>query len=61
MSKRIIILDSSDSSVRSFPYDENVYKNHEDFYDAVNSELGFYFTNSQCDYMIVEELKIQIH
>ncbi len=57
---KIIILDFSTSEVFIFPYDENIYENSEDFFDsAYCEELGLRETN--CQYMVVDQLKLQIY
>jgi hypothetical protein len=58
--KKIIILDFSTTKVHVFLYDENVWDNTEDFFDSDYCiEKGIKETN--CQYMVVDDLNIQIH
>ena len=59
--KKIIILDFSTAEVHVFPYDVNVWENAEDFFIGLAETTGHYFTESNCQWMIVDELNIQIH
>jgi len=57
---KIIILDFSTTETHVFPYDENIYDNSEDFFDsAYCKELGI--RERDCQYMVVEDLTLQIH
>lgn len=55
----IIILDFSTTEVHVFPYDNHVWESGEDFIAQDPYELGL--KESNCQYMIVEELNIKIH
>lgn len=63
MIKKIIILDFSTAEVHVFTFDENIYSNDEivDFFDAMNEEGDYGFKESQCQWMITNELKLEIH
>lgn len=58
--QKIIILDFSTSEVHVFDYDSNIYEDYEDFYVQLE-EKGYNFTDSNCQCMIVDNLKIEIH
>jgi len=55
--KKIIILDFGTGKVDIYPYDINVWENAEDMTD----EYGNYLIDSNCQWMIVDDLKIEIH
>lgn len=57
--KKIIILDFSTSKVHIFPFDTFIYDDGEHFISKDDYQLGF--TESNCQWMIVNELTIQIH
>jgi hypothetical protein len=56
---KIIILDFSTAETFVFDYDENIYKDTSDFFESEGiKELQIRETD--CQYMVVEELNIQI-
>lgn len=56
---KIIILDFSTAEVFVFPFDENMYDDSGDFFDSEYCvEKGIRKTN--CEYMVLDDLKIQI-
>ena len=59
--KKIIILDFSTAEVHVFPYDENVWANGEDFITDENENGNIALSLINCQWMIVDELNIQIH
>lgn len=59
--KKIIILDFSTAEVHVFPYDDNVWENGEDFIVDENENGSIALSLSNCQYMIVDDLNIQIH
>jgi len=61
--KKIIILDFSTAEVHIFPFDENIYSNDDiiNFFNDMNEEGDYNFKESQCQWMIVDELKLEIH
>lgn len=61
--KKIIILDFSTAKVHVFPYDENVYPDGEGFINNewIEKEYGLGLKESQCQWMITDDLNIQIH
>lgn len=57
---KIIILDFSRGEVFVFPYNENIYDNAEDFFESdYCKDKGIRETD--CQYMVVDELRLQIH
>ena len=58
--QKIIILDFESGEVHVFPYDRFAYEDGEDFFEAIN-EYGYNFGDSNCQWMIVDELNIEIH
>jgi hypothetical protein len=57
---KIIILDFSTGEVFVFPYDENIYDNAEDFFESdYCKEIGIRETD--CQYMVSDNLTLQIH
>lgn len=57
--QKIIILDFRTTEVFVFDFDPNIYENASDFFeDDYAKELGLDESNSQ--YMVVDELNIQI-
>lgn len=63
MNKKIIILDFSSAKVHVFPYDENIFGDGEDFINSL-TEDGFYnleLKTQDCQWMITDNLNIQIH
>jgi hypothetical protein len=59
-SEKIIILDFSTGEVHVFPYDEDLYEDASDFLENdICKELGI--RESDCQYMVVDQLNIQIH
>lgn len=61
--KKIIILDFATAVVHVFTFDENIYSSGAivDFFDAMNEEGDYGLKESQCEWMIVQELKLEIH
>ena len=59
--KKIIILDFSTAEVHVFPYDENVWSDEEDFIVDENEGGSVAMSASNCQWMIVDDLNIQIH
>lgn len=57
--KTIIILDYSTCMVHTFKYDRRKYKSAEDFLIKNKTEFGF--KESQCHWMIVDNLEIEHH
>jgi hypothetical protein len=58
---KIIILDFSTAEVHVFPYDKNVWSDPEDFIEDMNENGPVALSLSNCQYMIVDNLQIQIH
>jgi len=57
---KIIILNFATAEVFIFPYDENIYNDSGDFFDSPYcEELGLRETD--CQYMVVDNLKLQIY
>jgi hypothetical protein len=56
MIKKIIILDFGESKVLVYDYDENIWESPEDMTD----ENGNYILDSNCQWMVVDELNIKI-
>lgn len=54
--KKIIILDFGEANVLIYDYDENVWESPEDMTD----EDGNYILDSNCQWMVVDELNIKI-
>lgn len=61
--KKIIILDFNSTVTHVFDFDENTddSNNIVDFLDGVNNKYDLYLKESECQWMIVEELKLEIH
>jgi len=57
MMKKLIILDHSTQKVHVYNYDENIWESPEHF----EIEEGVPVLNSNCEWMLVNELHIQIH
>ena len=55
--KKLIVLDFTSSEVHIYPYDENIWECPEDFAD----ENGITVLDSNCQWMVVDELKLQTH
>ena len=55
--QKIIILDFETGDVHVFSYDQNIWDNPEDFI----TELDIYVSLSNCQWMVVDILNIQIH
>ena len=60
MKKKIIILDFSTSEVHVFDFDQQKYEDGETFMASEEME-DYDFKESQCQWMIVDELKLEIH
>lgn len=61
--KKIIILDFNSTVTHVFDFNENLYNSEEiqDFLDAINNEYDLYLKESECQWMITDELKLKIH
>jgi hypothetical protein len=59
--KKIVILDFSTAEVHVFSYDSNVWDSGEDFFAGLAETTEHNFSESNCQWMILDELKIQIH
>lgn len=57
---KIIILDFSTSEVAVYNYDEGRFDNAEDWFEDNDSNFNNH-KESECQYMIVEELNIKIN
>jgi hypothetical protein len=55
--KQLIVFDPTTAEVRIYPYDENVWECPEDFAD----ENGITVLDSNCQWMVVDEIKLPIH
>lgn len=58
--KKIIILDFSIAETFIFSYDENTVDCIDDYFETVNEEFGYNFKETNCQWMIVDELKLTI-
>lgn len=56
--KKIIILDTTDSSVHVYNYDENIYEDGEHFLKENEQEFPH---TLDCMWMVTDDLNIQIH
>lgn len=54
--KKLIVLDFGTAEVTIYTYDENIWESPEDFTD----ENGNFVIDSNCQYMVVDELNIKI-
>lgn len=59
--KKIIILDFSTAEVHIFPYDDNVYSDGEEFIQRMNDIDELICKVQDCQWMITDDLNIQIH
>ena len=63
--QKIIILNQQNGSIHVFDFDEDLWDLNErdiqEFYDYLSFNHGFSFRDSECSYMLVDELSIQIH
>lgn len=55
--KKLIVLDFGTAEVHIYQYDDTIWKDAEDFTD----DDGNLVLDSNCQWMIVDELKLQIH
>jgi hypothetical protein len=55
--KKLIVLDHGTREVHIYNYDENIWESPEDFTD----EDGHYLLDSNCEWMVVDELNIKVH
>lgn len=60
MKQKIIILDFETGTTHIFDYDSS-YHDAEEFFEDVNERLGYNFSSKNCEYMIVDNLTIEIH
>tara|TARA_R110002020_G_C16199797_1_gene766182 strand:- start:786 stop:968 length:183 start_codon:yes stop_codon:yes gene_type:complete len=58
--KKIIILDFSIAETFIFSYDESPGSDITDYFDKINDEAGYNFKETNCQWMIVDELKLTI-
>lgn len=62
---KIIILNQNDGSVHIFNFNLKLKEldNFEiiDFYNEINKEFGLHLKDSECSYMITDNLNIQIY
>lgn len=54
--KKLVVLDYGDGTVTVYPYDENIWESPEDYTD----ENGNYVLDSNCNWMVVDDLTIKI-
>ncbi len=54
--KKLIVLDFREGEVYVYTYDVNIWESPEDFTD----EDGIHVIHSDCQWMVVDELKINI-
>lgn len=59
--KKIIILDFSAAEVHVFPYDDNIWDDGEDFIVGLDEDKRLELRIQDCQWMIVDDLNIQIH
>ena len=59
--KKIIILDFSTAEVHVFPYDDSIWSDGEDFITDENKGGSVTLSLSNCQWMIADNLNIQIH
>lgn len=68
---KLVVFDNSTEDVHVFPYDPSVWGsntsidkkdfNVQDFYDAAAKEFEVRLKDSECSYMVVLDLNINIH
>jgi len=58
--KKIIILDYTSGEVYVFNYDSNIFTDFSDFCNVINEEYDLNLYERNCNWMIVDELKINI-
>lgn len=58
--QKIIILNFVTTEVHVFPYDENIWRDAEEFINSKDFK-DFDFSTTNCHWMVVDELNIQIH
>ena len=56
VTKKLVVLDYGEKTVAVYPYDENVWDSPEDFTD----KDGNYVLDSNCEWMVVDDLNIKI-
>lgn len=61
MIKKIIILDFETAEIHIFDFDDAIFEDFNDFAESINEEFGLNLSESNCEWMIVKELNIQIH
>lgn len=54
--KKLIVIDHVDETVTVYPYDENIWESPEDY----TTEDGIYVLNSDCSWIVVDEVNIKI-
>ncbi len=59
--KKIIILDFESGEVHVFNYDSNIFEDFSDFVIVINEEHDLNLREKNCQWMIVDDLNIQIH
>lgn len=59
--KKIIVLDFLTQEVHTFDYDENKYDDIDYFLDDFNEQFDLGIKASNCQFMVVDELKLNIH
>lgn len=61
--EKIIILDNNSMAVHVFPFDTNIYDTEDmyQFYDDINDKYSLNLKDSECSWMLVKNLKIEIH
>ena len=59
--KKIIILDFESAEVHVFNYDSNIFEDFSDFVIVINEEHDLNLREKNCQWMIVDDLNIQIH
>lgn len=57
--KKIIILDFNTAEVHIFPYDEPIWEDCIEFIES--AEVGLNLNSNNCQWMVADELNIQIH
>lgn len=61
--KKIIILDFEKGEVHIFNFDRNIFKEDDIqyYFDVLNDNFNLHLTESNCQWMIVDNLNLKIH
>jgi hypothetical protein len=56
----IVVLEFSTTTVKIFPFDSSMFESVEEYFEKLEDETGYEIDLNNCQYMVTEQLNIDI-